>query len=156
VTDRLPELLDAKAELTTVYIARGKRGIVLYVGITGRNLRRMHAHARASAWWPLAKRLELRHLGTIMEARELERELIERWEPEFNTVYNGKQKDRERAAGGFLTAETLGHELGVPSGMAKRIMRDCPTTVFGQNMYVQRSEVSAWIERHMVPPEAGR
>lgn len=65
MTDRLPELLAKKlqAELTTVYIARGKRGVVLYVGITGRNLRRMHSHARASAWWPLAKRIELRHLG---------------------------------------------------------------------------------------------
>jgi hypothetical protein len=116
----------------------------------------MHAHARASVWWPKAKRLELRHMHTVEEACEVERELIEQWEPEFNTVHNSKQKDRERANSGLLTAEGLSQEMGIPLSLAKHLMTRCPTVVFGQKKYVARAEVQAWLDENMVviPPEA--
>jgi predicted GIY-YIG superfamily endonuclease len=144
LTERLPELLDAKP--TTVYVARGKRNVVLYVGITGRTLRRMHAHARASAWWPLAKKLELRHFDTAEKARHAERELIQRWEPEFNIVHNGTQKDRERSAAGLFTAEELAVELGWPAGLARMAARHCASFRFGQKNYVRLVDVHAWFD----------
>ncbi len=150
--DRLPELLDAKglqAEPTTVYIARGKRGIVLYVGITGRNLRRMHAHARASAWWPLAKRLDLRHLNTVEGARALERELIQQWEPEFNTTH----KPRRRVGDDLVDLDAL-MEHGYPRGFAKAIMRCCPPVAVGRKTNVRVDDVRDLIDANTHPPRA--
>jgi predicted GIY-YIG superfamily endonuclease len=74
-------------EPTTVYIARDANGVVLYIGITGRNIRRMHAHSKASEWWPAAVSIELLHQPNREIAEARERQLIRELRPAFNVVY---------------------------------------------------------------------
>lgn len=73
-------------EPATVYIARDAGGSVLYVGVTGRNIRRLHAHQKASGWWRDAATIELEHYPTreIGEARE--RILIRQLDPPHNVA----------------------------------------------------------------------
>lgn len=72
----------------TVYIARDSEGAVLYVGITGRNIRRLHAHSKAAQWWPLASSVELEHQPSRAKAAARERQLIRDLGPRFNVVYS--------------------------------------------------------------------
>ena len=137
--------MSAVAEPTTVYIARkGRR--VLYVGITGRNLRRMHAHARASEWWTLASRIELQHLPTRTDAEVLERKLIAEWAPPFNVAHNDPSPDPD-----LLDLEALTQQTGLSAGAAKRIIRALPTVTLGQRRYVRRADVTAYIDAHTYP-----
>ena len=154
MTDRLPELLDCRglmAEPTTVYIARQRRA-VLYVGITGRNLRRLHAHARASAWWPRATKIELRHLPSREQAEELERKLIAECAPPFNVRHNTRDVEEERLPPGLLDVEALGQELGVSRRIAELILRGCPAVWLERRRCVERTAVREYIDRHTYPP----
>jgi hypothetical protein len=81
----------------TVYVARGANGIVLYVGITGRGVGRLHDHAKASAWWPKATSIELLHKPTRAEAEALEKSLIRGLDARYNVTHgNGALYERHK------------------------------------------------------------
>ena len=81
------EYVDEQPSEATVYIARDSDGQVLYVGITGCNIRRLHSHAKASKWWPLAASVQLEHQRTRRLAEARERQLIRQLHPAFNITY---------------------------------------------------------------------
>jgi hypothetical protein len=149
VSEPLPEPLDAKAlqaeladEPTSVNIARkGRR--VLYVGITGRHLRRLHAHARASEWWRQASKIELRHLPTRGEAEEPERELIREWSPPFNVVHKIRPDEPPDADLERLLS------IGFDERSAKVAMRSLPSPL-------TEADLRVFIDAHTYPPGTPR
>lgn len=76
-----------RAALTSIYIAYDKRGVCLYVGITGARLQRLHAHQKAAKWWRKASTITLEHYGSRQEAEAREVELIRELRPKHNIVH---------------------------------------------------------------------
>jgi predicted GIY-YIG superfamily endonuclease len=143
------DLVDRLDEPTTVYIARrGRR--VLYVGITGRNLRRMHAHARASDWWRQASRIELRHVPTRREALAIELQLIREWAPPFNVAGKPESEPEPERPPGLLDVDDLA-ALGLSTG-ARAVMRVLPNVVIGATHYVTESDYCELVQRSTYPP----
>lgn len=73
--------------VATIYIARGVGDGVLYVGITGKNIRRLHAHSKAATWWELAASVSLEHFCDREAAEARERQLIRQLDPPYNTTH---------------------------------------------------------------------
>ena len=48
-------------ETTCVYQYYDADGSLLYVGITGRGIKRSHEHARSKDWWPLTTGCHIEH-----------------------------------------------------------------------------------------------
>jgi hypothetical protein len=164
VSERAPtavELLEQGAGLlerqapATVYVARTASGIVLYVGITGSRIRRMHAHAKASEWWRKAASIELIHVGTRAEAEALEASLIRELAARFNVQHG-------RRAPGIAPVELEPDLLdldgvratGLPLCVAKIVLRDLPHERRGRRKYVRRQDVLRWVKEHtrVCPP----
>lgn len=57
---------------------------LLYVGVTGRGLRRWRAHAKNKPWWPEVTKVDVAHFGTWEAALAAEAEAIRVEEPRWN------------------------------------------------------------------------
>lgn len=68
----------------TVYRIYDAEDGLLYVGITGGNVKRLHQHRRDKPWWESAARIELVHFATREEAMRAEREAIQTERPVHN------------------------------------------------------------------------
>jgi predicted GIY-YIG superfamily endonuclease len=72
---------------TSVYLYYDRRGVLLYVGITARNLQRNDEHT-AKEWWPFVNRQDVEHYPTRTDALRREKSLIQNRLPPFNKVHN--------------------------------------------------------------------
>jgi predicted GIY-YIG superfamily endonuclease len=140
------ELLETPA---TVYVARSASGIVLYVGITGARIHRLHAHARSSEWWRRAASVELIHLPTRREAEELEASLIRELAARFNVKHGLRSADESEPDPGpqLLDLEGL-RQLGLSSRAARTILRSLPTVRRGRRRYVRRCDFVRYVGEH--------
>jgi hypothetical protein len=135
---------------TTVYVARSASGIVLYVGITGTRIHRMHAHARASEWWAKAVSIELIHCATRAEAAEIEAGLIRDLGARFNIQHgtNGRRTPSEPPPEpDLLDLEAL-MRLGLNKAGAKLVLRSCPEVRRGRRRYVGREDYIRFVDEH--------
>lgn len=81
-------MTDQHATPTSLYRYYDGRGILLYVGITGRGATRNHEHNMSKAWWPFVLHQDVTHYHTRGEALDAERAAIRRFRPPFNTQHN--------------------------------------------------------------------
>lgn len=73
---------------TSVYLYYDEFGLLLYVGITARGVKRQREHNSDKEWWPLVHRQVITHYPTRTEALEVERLTITEHRPPFNVVHN--------------------------------------------------------------------
>lgn len=73
---------------TSVYLYRDDHDILIYVGVTSRQMRRQAEHNRSKDWWPYVAAQEVEHYGTRTEALAREAELIATRTPPFNVSLN--------------------------------------------------------------------
>ena len=79
---------DQNSTPTSLYRYYDGRGVLLYVGITGRGATRNHEHNMSKAWWPFVLHQDVTHYQTRGEALDAERAAIRRFRPPFNTQHN--------------------------------------------------------------------
>jgi prophage regulatory protein len=72
---------------TALYRAFSENGELLYVGITGEALRRMHQHMRRSSWPDECSRIEMSYYPTRLAAEAAERAAIEAEKPKYNIIF---------------------------------------------------------------------
>jgi len=70
---------------TSVYQYFQAQGKLLYVGVTGRGLKRSHEHAKSKVWWPLVCGCVVEHYETRKDALARESYLIAAEKPPYNT-----------------------------------------------------------------------
>lgn len=70
---------------TSVYQYFDAAGHLLYVGVTGRNVKRGQEHARTKEWWPLVATSTVDHFPTRERALAEESYLIRYHQPPYNT-----------------------------------------------------------------------
>lgn len=95
---------------TSVYKYYDESGVLLYVGITSRNIRRQREHNADKEWWRLVSTQEVEHYPSRPHAEAREAALIRSYCPPFNTrhnpwwrevreaYYNTPRKSRDRGA----------------------------------------------------------
>jgi hypothetical protein len=71
---------------TSVYRLYDRYGILLYVGVTSRNLTRQHEHAAGKAWWEHVYAQTFEHMPDRDTALDVEAKAIGRELPVFNVV----------------------------------------------------------------------
>lgn len=103
-------------EQTCVYQYYDTSGRLLYVGITGRGLKRSHEHARKKDWWPLTTGCTIEHYQTRAEALDREAYLIAAYKPEYNT--QGKQRSVTAFAKPPNAADLITNEQAQQMGKA--------------------------------------
>lgn len=69
---------------TTVYRLFDDKGRLLYVGITGRNLSRIHQHSKAQRWWPMVSTATFEHYESRRDAIKHEAQAIRDEFPAYN------------------------------------------------------------------------
>jgi len=89
---------------TSVYLYYDSHGILIYVGITSRGVRRQVEHNTSKDWWPFVVRQEVQHYPTRDAALKSERDLITRYLPPFNTQHNVKHSESRAAYMAFREA----------------------------------------------------
>lgn len=73
--------------MSTLYRIQDASGGLLYVGITGTNVNRLHGHARTSRWWEHAASATFEHGATLAtEAAAIAGEL-----PRFNVEHTERR-----------------------------------------------------------------
>lgn len=82
---------------TALYRYYDRHGLLLYVGITGRGVRRNAEHNKNAEWWPLVASQEVEHFDTRDLALSAEKSAIERLRPPFNQQHNPDHRLRRRA-----------------------------------------------------------
>lgn len=82
---------DPTDPVVSVYQYHDKVGVLLYVGVTSRNVRRTQEHAETKSWWPLTTGSVIEHYPTREMALAREEELIRRYKPPFNTIHNDRK-----------------------------------------------------------------
>src|SRR5690625_414745 len=85
---------------TSVYLYRDAYDILIYVGVTSRQMRRQVEHNRSKDWWPYVAAQEVEHYESRAEALAREAELIATRTPPFNVALNAEH-DAMRTA--YLT-----------------------------------------------------
>lgn len=73
---------------TSVYLYYDRHGILIYVGITSRGIKRNREHNETKDWWPFVTRQEVEHFDDRSAALDREKVLIETHCPPFNTQHN--------------------------------------------------------------------
>jgi hypothetical protein len=73
---------------TTLYVYRDARSLVVYVGITGRGVKRSIQHADSSPWWPYVETAHFEHYPDLPSAQKAEAQAIRRHRPPFNIIHN--------------------------------------------------------------------
>lgn len=87
---------DITPQPTSVYRYYDQAGLLLYVGITSRGIRRQREHNGDKEWWPFVTRQEVEHYKSRPIAAARERSLIQKYRPPFNKTYNlGHQQLQE-------------------------------------------------------------
>jgi len=79
----------------SVYQYHDRAGVLLYVGVTSRDVRRTQEHAETKQWWRLTTGSAIEHYPTRELALERESELIKRYKPPFNTIYNDRKAESQ-------------------------------------------------------------
>lgn len=74
------------SEPTSVYTYFDALGHILYVGVTGRGVKRGQEHARTKEWWPLVTTSTVVHFDTRERALAEESYLIRYHRPPYNTA----------------------------------------------------------------------
>lgn len=78
----------------SVYQYFDASGALLYVGITGRGVKRSHEHARSKDWWPETTGCAIEHYPSRPEALAREAYLIATYKPPHNTQGKNVKVDR--------------------------------------------------------------
>jgi hypothetical protein len=73
---------------TSVYLYYDAHGVLIYVGITRRGLRRQGEHNATKEWWPFVAQQKVEHFTSRDAAMDRERSLIEVHNPPFNKQHN--------------------------------------------------------------------
>ncbi len=103
------------AELTTLYRLYDEEGWLLYIGITGRGITRLHGHARGPAcWWRAVRSATFQHFSSRERAEEAEREAIRTEFPFENVMHNGAIARARQQAEGQVAEE----QVPVPDPLA--------------------------------------
>lgn len=99
---------------TSVYLYYDRHDVLLYVGITGRGVTRQRQHNRDKPWWQFVTRQEVEHYPSRIGASSRERELIQQYQPPFNTQHNHHWMDTRAAYLGLVEAadaDMSAHEM---------------------------------------------
>jgi hypothetical protein len=80
--------MDHATSETSVYRYYDQLGILIYVGITGRGVKRNREHNLSKSWWRYVAHQEVDHFATRRDALDRERDLIETYRPPFNAQHN--------------------------------------------------------------------
>jgi hypothetical protein len=80
---------------TSVYVLIGAGDQVLYVGKSSFPERRVFDH-RSKPWWNEVESVEMAGFGNDLQMRELERRLIETFDPPHNVMHTREWRDRSR------------------------------------------------------------
>ena len=103
----------------TLYVYSDAIGITLYVGITGRGLRRWGEHIESSQWWPHTASASFWHYPTEAQARAAEKETIRKLHPVFNVQHNVDSAPlRAFYASGFGDIPVRAGSFEAPMGIA--------------------------------------
>lgn len=81
----LPHIRGSDMEPTCVYQYYDHSGRILYVGITGRGIKRSHEHAKSKDWWSQTTGCHIEHFASREDALARESYLIAAYKPPFNT-----------------------------------------------------------------------
>jgi len=81
----------AGEKIYTVYRYYDSDDRLLYVGVTGEDLQRSHAHRRTALWWSLAVSAKFEHFGTYDQAYAHEQLLIRTLNPIYNVARPGRR-----------------------------------------------------------------
>lgn len=73
---------------TSVYRFYDGNGVLLYVGITSRRIKRQFEHNGDKEWWPFVQRQEVEHFDSRQLAAKREVALIRHFRPPFNIQHN--------------------------------------------------------------------
>lgn len=87
--------MNDSTDAVSVYQYHDKAGVLLYVGVTSRDVRRTQEHAETKAWWPLTTGCAIEHFPSRAAALAREAELICRYKPPFNTVHNDRKAEAQ-------------------------------------------------------------
>lgn len=88
-------MTDSTQLIVSVYQYHDAAGVLLYVGVTSRDIRRTQEHAETKAWWPLTTGCAIEHYPTREMALAREAELIRKYKPPFNTVHNDRKAEAQ-------------------------------------------------------------
>lgn len=81
---------------TSVYRYYDNGGVLLYVGITDRGVRRNREHNATKDWWRFVSGQKVEHFPTRNAAESRERELIQQFRPPFNIQHNPSHEHARR------------------------------------------------------------
>lgn len=98
------------SDQTSVYTYYDALGHILYVGVTGRGVKRGQEHARTKEWWPLVATSTVEHFETRERALAEESYLIRYHQPPYNTIGKGPGSSKWRA-----------HSHAVPESLKRAI-----------------------------------
>ena len=88
-----PAMVDSTDIQTSVYRYYDKQGLLLYVGITERGIKRNREHNATKEWWQHVAYQEVDHFTTRSDAEARERALITQHRPPFNIQHNPDWRD---------------------------------------------------------------
>ncbi len=110
---RVPGIPEPHVDVpTTVYRLFDADGLLLlYVGVTRQGHHRLHAHARAKAWWQDVASATFEHLPTRDAALQREAEAIRTETPLYNIVRPGFEDDPPQSFEGDPYATVSQDEL---------------------------------------------
>lgn len=118
-----------KVTPTSVYRYYDRHAVLIYVGITDRDIRRNLEHNKKAAWWPYVVRQEVDHFESRPEALAREKELIRQFRPPFNTQHNPDSPALREAYLAFVAAGALDD----PMVAFRALGAHAPLTVVEQN-----------------------
>jgi hypothetical protein len=103
-TETVTSAEEGAVRAAILYRLYDRRGRLLYVGVTGRGMRRMSEHAEVQAWWPMVNRIDVAHFPRWGDARASELTAIRGERPLYNKqdTYHWTRKGVVRAALYFL------------------------------------------------------
>ena len=82
--------------MSTVYVHLDADGQVLYVGKTYHPEQRTNEHRSMSRWWPQVDCVEFAGIGPDHLMRDLERRLIEEFDPPHNVAHTRAWREAQR------------------------------------------------------------
>lgn len=92
---------------TSVYKFYDEYGVLIYVGITSRGLKRQSEHNKGKSWWPYVASQEIEHHACRGDALAREESLIASHEPPFNTQHNPRHAEASASYTAFRSLPSL-------------------------------------------------